>query len=79
MVRVPFVSLVNLIAGRGVVKELLQYDLTKENLFTELSKITTNQTTRQNQLDGYSEIRNVLGEKGASERAGRLMVEELKK
>ena len=79
VIRVPFVSLVNLIAGREVVKELLQYDLTKENLFTELSKITTNQTTRQNQLDGYSEIRNVLGEKGASERAGVLMVAEFKK
>jgi lipid-A-disaccharide synthase len=75
---VPFVSLVNLIAGREVVKELLQNDLTKENLFTELSKITINPKTRQNQLDGYAEIKNILGEKGASERAGRLMVEELK-
>jgi lipid-A-disaccharide synthase len=79
VIRVPFVSLVNLIAGREVVKELLQNDLTKENLFTELSKITINQTTRQNQLDGYAEIKNILGEKGASERAGRLMVEELRK
>lgn len=79
VIRVPFVSLVNLIAGREVVKELLQYDLTKENLLTELSKITTNQTTRQNQLDGYSEIKNTLGEKGASERAGKLMVNELTK
>jgi lipid-A-disaccharide synthase len=77
VIRVPFVSLVNLIAGREVVKELLQNDLTKENLFTELSKITINQTTRQNQLDGYAEIKNILGEKGASERVGRLMVEEL--
>ena len=79
LIRVPFVSLVNLIAGREVVKELLQYDLIKENLFTELSKITTNPTTRQNQLDGYLEIRNILGEKGASERAGALMVADLKK
>jgi lipid-A-disaccharide synthase len=79
VIRVPFVSLVNLIAGREVVKELLQNDLTKENLFTELSKITINQTTRQNQLDGYAEIKNILGEKGASERTGKLMVEELRK
>jgi lipid-A-disaccharide synthase len=78
VIRVSFVSLVNLIAGREVVKELLQNDLTKENLFTELSKITINQTTRQNQLDGYAEIKNILGEKGASERTGRLVVEELK-
>jgi lipid-A-disaccharide synthase len=79
VIRVPFVSLVNLIGGREVVKELLQNDLTKENLFTELSKIIINQATRQNQLDGYAEIKNILGEKGASERAGRLMVEELRK
>jgi len=79
MIRVPFVSLVNLIAGREVVKELLQYDLTKENLTDELTKITVNQSTRQSQLDGYAEIKNILGEKGASERAGMLMVEEVRK
>ena len=77
VIRVPFVSLVNLIAGHEAVKELLQYDLTKENLTEELTKITTNQTTRQNQLEAYSEIRKILGEKGASERAGKLMVKEL--
>ena len=79
VIRVPFVSLVNLIAGREVVKELLQYDLTKENLTDELTKITINQHTRQSQLNGYAEIRNILGEKGASERAGALMVEEVRK
>ena len=79
VIRVPFVSLVNLIAGREVVKELLQYDLTKENLTDELTKITINQSTRQNQLDGYAEISNILGEKGASERAGMLMVNEIRK
>ncbi len=79
VIRVPFVSLVNLIADREVVKELLQYNLTKENLTQELTKITTNQTTRQNQLDGYLEIKNILGDEGASERAGKLMVKELRK
>ena len=79
VIRVPFVSLVNLIAGREVVKELLQYDLTKENLTNELTKITINQHTRQSQLDAYAEIRNILGEKGASERAGMLMVNEIRK
>jgi lipid-A-disaccharide synthase len=79
VIRVPFVSLVNLIAGREVVKELLQYDLTKENLTDELTKITVNQYTRQKQLNGYAEIKNILGEKGASERAGALMVEEVRK
>jgi lipid-A-disaccharide synthase len=79
VISVPFVSLVNLIVEREVVKELLQYNLTKENLTEELTKITVNQNTRQNQLNGYSEIRNILGEKGASERAGELMVGALRK
>ena len=79
VIRVPFVSLVNLIAGREVVKELLQYDLTKEKLTEELTKITINHTTRENQLNGYAEITRILGEKGASERAGALMVEEVRK
>jgi lipid-A-disaccharide synthase len=77
VIRVPFVSLVNLIAGREIVKELLQYNLTKENLTEELRKITINQSSREKQLDGYLQIKNILGEKGASERAGKLMVEEL--
>ncbi len=79
VIRVPFVSLVNLIAGREVVKELLQYNLTKDNITEELTKITVNEYTRQNQLDGYLEIKKLLGEKGASERAGKLMVEEIRK
>jgi lipid-A-disaccharide synthase len=77
VIRVPFVSLVNLIAGREVVKELLQYDLTKENLQTELTKITINTETRNAQLEGYAEIKNILGEAGASERAGALVVKEI--
>jgi lipid-A-disaccharide synthase len=68
-----------LIAGREVVKELLQYNLTKENLTAELTKITLNPSTRQNQLDAYTEISKILGEKGASERAGELMVAEVRK
>jgi lipid-A-disaccharide synthase len=79
VIRVPFVSLVNLIAGREVVKELLQYNLTKENLTEELTKITLNSSTKQNQLNAYSEISKILGEKGASERAGELMVAEVRK
>ncbi len=78
VIRVPFVSLVNLIAERKVVTELLQYDLTKENLQTELTKITINKESREEQLKGYEEIRNLLGTKGASEKAGALMVNYLK-
>jgi len=52
--------------------------LTKENLQTELTKITINKESREEQLKGYEEIRNLLGTKGASEKAGALMVNYLK-
>jgi len=48
-------------------------------LSEELIKITINSTTRQNQLDAYAEISKILGEKGASEKAGELMVAEVKR
>lgn len=77
LIRVPFISLVNLIAQKKVVTELIQNDLTAENLKIELEKITINLTTRQEQLEGYAEIIRILGEKGASEKAGSLMVDYL--
>ncbi len=74
LIKVPFISLVNLIAEKEVVRELIQQQLTPENLQAELHKITLNQASRQEQLDGYAHIKAILGEKGASQKAGELMV-----
>jgi lipid-A-disaccharide synthase len=74
IIRVKFLSLVNLVAGRAVVKELIQNELNEENLVVELKKITEDGPVRRQQLAGYAEIRQNLGEVGASERAGKLMV-----
>jgi len=78
LIKVPFLSLVNLVAEREVVKELIQGELNEKNLITELQRITIDASTRQRQLDGYAEIRAKLGEVGASERAGELMVKYLR-
>ncbi len=78
-IKVPFLSLVNLVAEREVVRELIQGDLNENNLVTELKKITLEASTRQHQLDAYAEIRVKLGEVGASERAGELMVKYLRR
>lgn len=77
LIAVPFISLVNLIADREVVKELIQNDLTPIRAATELQAILPGNTGRSTQLAGYAIVQQKMGEPGASERAGRLMVEAL--
>jgi lipid-A-disaccharide synthase len=77
LVKVPFISLVNLIAGKEIVKELIQDDFTPESLETELKNILSPGTTAAIR-QGYSTVRNMLGGKGASERTAALMVQYLK-
>ena len=73
---VPFLSLVNLIAGRAVVPELI-HDCTPDRLAAELRAILPGGSNRDAQLFGYAEVRQKMGEPGASERAGRAMVADL--
>lgn len=79
LVRVKFISLVNLIAGREVVKELIQSEASVEKVSTELRRILTDNTYRQQMLAGYDEIVRILDTGSASENAARLMVEHAKK
>ncbi len=78
VIKVPFVSLVNIIAQKKVVTELLQYDFNTKNLQKELTKITINQATRQQQLVDYAAINQKIGNSGASEKTALLMVNYLK-
>ncbi|GAB4030120.1 lipid-A-disaccharide synthase [Spirosoma jeollabukense] len=77
LIAVPFISLVNLIAGREVVRELIQNDLTTDNITTELKAILPGSPRRDVQLADYAEVQQKMGEPGASERAGRLLVDDL--
>lgn len=76
IIKVPYISLVNLIANRPLVKELIQNDLTVANLKKELQYILTEQKSKELQL-AYRHIKKQLGEVGASERAAKLMVSYL--
>ncbi|MDE7149571.1 MAG: lipid-A-disaccharide synthase, partial [Bacteroidales bacterium] len=65
MNRIRFISLVNLIMDREVVKELLQHDLTEGNIVAELGKLLKNPKIREKQLFDYEELRDRLGQEGA--------------
>ncbi|MCU0324548.1 MAG: lipid-A-disaccharide synthase [Spirosomaceae bacterium] len=78
VIKVPFISLVNLVAQKEVVKELIQDELNSQNLATELKKITLNPESREKQIKDYHKIKSILGSTGASEKTGRRIVEFLK-
>lgn len=79
VLKVKFVSLVNLIADREVVKELIIEKMTVDNMKAELDRILHDKAYRQQMLDGYEEMATRLGSAGAPHHAARTMVKMLKK
>lgn len=77
VVKVPFISLVNLIAGREVVRELIQGAMNREELVRELRKILSGEN-RERMLSDYRALRHLLGDGGASRRAAELIVNRLR-
>ncbi|RAI90250.1 lipid-A-disaccharide synthase [Algoriphagus yeomjeoni] len=77
LIRVPYISLVNLIADKEVVKELIQDDFSVLNLKTELKQILGNQVYKGHMLQGYDLIKERLGEQSASETTARLILNSL--
>lgn len=69
MLNTPYISLVNLVCGHEIVKELFARFFTVDNIRKELKQILHVQSYRQNMLDNYKEMRRILGGPGASERA----------
>jgi lipid-A-disaccharide synthase len=76
IVKVKHVSLVNILAGREVVKELLQSEATVGNIVQELEKILSDGSHTKNMMDAYAGIRSMFSSKHASERVAD-MVEEM--
>ena len=77
--KVRFVSLVNLVAGKEVVRELVAADMRLENVKAELAKVLpVDGEERKTMLKEYDRMLGILGEAGASERAAGMMVKLLK-
>jgi lipid-A-disaccharide synthase len=76
VIKVKYISLVNLIMDKEVVKELIQKDLSSQSIIDELIKITTG-SKREIQLKEYDNLHIKLGGKGASKKAAELMIKYL--
>ncbi|MDE7305379.1 MAG: lipid-A-disaccharide synthase [Alistipes sp.] len=78
VLKVPWVSLVNLNLGREAVTEIIQSDLSVDRAERELRAIVAGGIKRDRMLADFEELRAVIGGPGASERFARRMVEELR-
>lgn len=73
LVRVKFISLVNIILGRKAVTELIQYKLTKRNLIQELLKIVNEPVHRKQMLDDYNELCSKVGSGSPAAKAAEII------
>lgn len=76
---VKFISLVNLIANKEVVKELVADTMTVENITYELGRLLNAKDVRSRMLFDYEEVLTALGAVGAPARAAELIVRYLRK
>jgi lipid-A-disaccharide synthase len=79
VIKVKYISLVNLIMNSEVVRELVQYDLKEGTLLKELKAILPGGEKREKLLSDYEVLKTKLGSAGASARVARMMVRELMK
>lgn len=76
LVNVKYISLVNLILDKPVVKELIQNDLNPQNISSELKALLFDEQYRNNILNEYSNLVQLLGGGGASARIAKYIVND---
>jgi lipid-A-disaccharide synthase len=75
-IRVKWIGLVNLVAGRSIVTELIQDEATVERLWKETRRLLSDRTAYNEMKEGLREVRESLGEPGASDRAAEVIIAE---
>lgn len=77
LIKVDYISLVNLILNKEAVKELIQQDFTIENLRKELAQLLPGQAKREEVLKDYSELKEMMGNMDTSKTSAQLIVERV--
>ena len=77
VLKVKYISLVNLVAGKEVVRELVADTMTVENVRSELNALLNDSDYRNNMLGEYDRMIKILGPAGASHQAASKMIELL--
>lgn len=73
LIRIPDIGLVNIVAGKRVVPELVQHDATAANIVKETQKLLTDTTARNTMIDALAAVTASMGDGNASERVAVLI------
>jgi len=79
LIRVKWIGLVNLVAGRSVVPEIIQDEATAERLSREVRRLLSDRGAYSKMKDDLRDVRQSLGEPGASQRAAKVVLEECRR
>jgi lipid-A-disaccharide synthase len=74
LIKIDYLSLVNILLGKEIVKELIQKRLNKENLSRELDNLFVE---KERILKGYDKLSTLLNTKGASRNAARFILDSI--
>jgi len=77
LIKIKYISLVNLVMNKEVIKEIIQYDMTVEKISNELEQILQNDVYKQTMLNNFEEMRKILGGEGASKRTAKIIINSL--
>lgn len=77
LIRVPYVGMVNLVAGKGIVPELIQFEATPERIADEARHLLESPERRRRMQEQLHEVRDRLGPPGAVNRAADAILELL--
>lgn len=75
LIKIPYISLVNLIAEKELVKEIIQNDFTPELVGKELAKVLQNETQQKLKKE-YQLLKEKLGKQGASQKTAQLILKD---
>lgn len=75
VIKIPFISLCNIVAGKGIVKEFLQDEATPENISLELLKILDDRAYHSQMLTELQQINRIVGNHQAAENVAKIALE----
>ncbi|WP_447968247.1 lipid-A-disaccharide synthase [Nitrospira sp. M1] len=77
LIKIPYIGLVNIVAGRRIVPEFIQHDMTVKQLVPEALRLLHNPQLLDDMRSSFQGVRDALGDPGASRRAAECVLAEV--
>ncbi len=77
LINLNFLSLINILSNKLIIKELIQSDANPMNLFKEISQLIENKEYCINIIDSFQQIKEKIGKTGASKNAAEIIANKI--